>query len=166
VIAVWLFFLAARKPDYPPKQNQPALITPAVVSPKNVSLYYSTAEKTKFCNGDDMDSAGYAKTINEQAAFPYPNRLKPGSAISYLVNAGADYVGRTVFLPASFVKTCNLNLEMMSRTCLIGGGWAGISIEMCTCEPFLDYNLSRSFGINKNILGRKPGGVGCHKITF
>jgi hypothetical protein len=151
VIAVVAIFLAARKPDYPPKQNQPALITPAVVSPKNVSLYYSTAEKTKFCNGDDMDSAGYAKTINEQAAFPLSESLKtPEAQFSYLVNAGADYVGEPYSCPASFVK--DLQFKFRNDVAYLfnpGGGWAGISIEMCTCEPFLDYNLSRSFGITK-----------------
>jgi hypothetical protein len=151
LISVAAIFIAAKKPPYPPKLNPLALVTPSVMSPKTASLYYSDAEKTNFCDGDNMDSAGYAKTIDKDVSLPLAEWIKTNeSEFSYLLQAGSDYVGESYSCPDSFVK--DLQFKFRNNVAYVfnpGGGWAGISIAMCTCEPFLDYNLSRTFGMTK-----------------
>jgi hypothetical protein len=151
VIAVAVVFFEARKPAMSPQQSEPAEIAPLPATPATALLYYSTAKKTDFCDGDNMDSAGYGKTIDKNVAFPLPQTLKtPEDKFLYLMNAGANYIGDEYSCPGFFVK--DLQAKFRNGTAYLfnpGGGWAGVSIAMCTCEPFLDYNLSRSFGISK-----------------
>ncbi len=151
VLAVVIIFIAAKKPALSPEQSKFAELVLPFSSEKKVTLYYSSVDQIKYCNGDDMDSVGYGKTLDKKISFPLPESLKtPEEKFSYLMDVGASYVGGASSCPSAFLK--DLQLKVKNNVAYLynpGGGWAGFSIAMCACEPFLNKNLSGLFGVTK-----------------
>lgn len=144
VVVVAIIFITAKKSAVP-------LASPPIASQaaKVVSLYYSAAMPTKYCDGANMDTAGYAKTINKKLDLPVPQTATtPAAQFLFVMNAGVAKIGATYSCPDFFLR--DLQAKFVGKTAYLfspGGGWAGVSIAMCTCTPFLENNLSQSFGM-------------------
>lgn len=108
------------------------------------TILVSDQDTTKFCNGADMDSAGYAKTITKEKYVTLPSANQPtaelAKSIAVLATSGQcqealkqlDFkvTGGTVHIPPI-------------------DAWAGVSIALCSCKPQVEVNLLRLPGINK-----------------
>lgn len=130
VLGAYVIFINSNKT---PSQN-PALITYLV----------SLADPARYCNGADLDSAGYQKTIIVKKATSTAeiNSTKL-QIIKTVINAGTTGMCRRVMN--------QLNLTENNGTVYIPpiDGWAGESIVMCSCQPQVEVNLLQIPGITK-----------------
>lgn len=119
--------------------------TPDAVT-QTVEYLVSKEDTTKYCNGVDMDSLGYQKTINIKKATTTaetnPTRIQ---IIKTVLNAATTGMCRTVINQSDITEN--------NGTVLIPSfeGWAGISIAMCSCKPQVEVNLLQTPGVKKVI---------------
>ena len=107
--------------------------------PAGINYYLPTEKTDKYCNGADMDSEGFRKTITYQ--FNEPKELKNLSRKQIIVltlKTAAENSGFSIFN--------NIDddyLKIISDTAYIQPieGWAGISIFLCYWKPFIEVNL-------------------------
>lgn len=111
-----------------------------------IAYLVSQEDTTKYCNGVDMDSAGYQKTITTKE-----------STTTLEINPTKIQVIKTV-LNAATTGMCNTVLSQLDITENNGivyipqiEGWAGVSIAMCSCKPQVEVNLLQIPGITKII---------------
>jgi hypothetical protein len=102
--------------------------------------YYQPTEKTdKFCNGADMDSEGFRKTITYEtkATIPMAN-LSRNELIKQTLIYAADKSGFSI----SNTVTVDY-LKIIDDTAYIQPieGWAGVSIFLCYWKPYMEVNL-------------------------
>lgn len=104
----------------------------------NITYLISKEEKTKFCDGNVMDSAGYKKTITTEVVS---NVSKSGLTEDELVKETAilatDGMCKQALQQTDFKVTDGV-VEISPI-----GGWAGVSITLCTCKPQVEVNLLR-----------------------
>ena len=113
-----------------------------------ISYLVSPEDTNKYCNGADMNSDTYRKTIIIELSSTTPEiNLTP-----------AQLAKDTAILATS--GTCQtvikqLNFTVASNTVEIPpiDGWAGVSIVMCYCQPQVEVNLLRLPGIKKVVWG-------------
>lgn len=116
-------------------------------SEQRVITYLISKEDTiKYCNGVDMDSAGYRKTITIEKTTTTP---KGDGTETELVKAVLGFA--TTGMCQDVMK--QLDLKVASGMVYIPqiDGWAGIGITMCSCVPQVEVNLLRLPGIQKVI---------------
>lgn len=110
------------------------------------SLTYlvSKEDTTKFCNGVDMDSAGYRKTIVTSITTDTP-AMTQSELIKKTLDLATTGMCRTVL--------GQLDVSVSSSIAYIPpiDGWAGVSITMCSCKPQVEVNLLRIPGIKEVI---------------
>jgi hypothetical protein len=111
---------------------------------QTITYLISPADSTKYCNGVDMDSAGYQKTITTERTTSTPEL---NTTILQLIKATIN---------AATTGMCREALNQTSITESNGvvtisplEGWAGVSITMCSCKPQVEVNLLRLPGITK-----------------
>lgn len=111
-----------------------------------ISYFISPEETTKYCNGDDMDSAGYEKTITIEK-----------STSTAEINPTKTQIIKTV-IDAATTGMCHTVLSQLDITENNGvvsippiEGWAGVSITMCSCKPQVEVNLLKLPGITQVI---------------
>lgn len=111
---------------------------------QKVTYLISEASTTKYCNGVDMDSAGYQKTIT----------VKKSTSTEAVVPTTLQII-KTVISAAT---TGMCHTAMTGLNVSLNGGvvhipnveaWAGISIVMCSCKPQVDVNLLQIPGITQ-----------------
>jgi hypothetical protein len=119
---------------------------PPVTTTRTITYVISKADPTKYCNGVDMDTAGYRKTITTQVTTTTPSG--DGSDI--------ELVKTTIGLATTGM--CHAALTQLDVTVDNGtvtippiDGWSGVSISMCSCKPEVEVNLLRLPRINKVI---------------
>lgn len=120
---------------------------PPATTQNNYFTYLISAEDPlKYCNGDDMDTVGYAKTITVEKTTATteenPTTVQMIMAILDVATTG----------------TCH---DIMTQTAVTEDngtihippidGWAGVSIAMCSCKPQVETNLLRLPGIKEVI---------------
>lgn len=135
-------------------KNQPTAITDnqnnivnTDSAPSSIITYLiSKEDPIKYCNGADMDSAGYQKTITVKESTSTleinPTRVQ---IIKAVINAATSGNCRSV-----------LNqLEITENNGIVSippiNAWAGVSITMCSCKPQVETNLLQIPGIKKII---------------
>ena len=106
-----------------------------------ISLLISTEDSLKYCNGADMDSEGFRKTITqkETATIPETNISPEQLANKMLVLAAqkADITfPQSNENPLNYIKIRN-QIAYIEPT----EGWAGVSIFLCFWKPFVEVNL-------------------------
>jgi hypothetical protein len=113
--------------------------TPKVATLK--SILVSTQDPAKYCNGAQMDSDGFRKTLTKE---------KP---ISFPANATQDEIAKDVVVAATS-GMCKQVLQQVPIKVVNGvlrispiDGWAGISIAMCSCKPQVEVNAVRIPGV-------------------
>lgn len=116
----------------------------AAAIPEQVKILVSTADSLKFCNGADMDSAGYRKTITKAVKITLVPAPKTEAELAKAVAIEAT------------TGQCQNALKGLDFTVTDGtvhippiDGWTGISIALCRCQPEVEVNLLQLPGINK-----------------
>lgn len=118
-------------------QPKPTAQTPTAQT--QISYLEPTKDPLKFCNGADMDSAGFRKTITQKmtASIPKDNLSKDQLIIETLIYASSH---------TDFQTSHNVDantIKIIGDTAYIQPieGWAGVSIFLCYWKPFIEVNL-------------------------
>ncbi len=115
------------------------------ISNKAVPITYliSTQDTTKYCNGVDMNSVAYRKTIITLTTTTLPANLSEIGLVKFVINAATTGMCQTALN--------QLDILIIDGTVQIPplDGWAGISIALCSCKPQVEINLLRIPGISK-----------------
>ncbi len=115
-----------------------------VAAPVTTLTYLSsTTDSTKYCNGVQMDSAGYKKTITvEHTTSTLENNPTPIQLVKETIHAATVGMCRTV------LDQLAITVENGVVTIPPIDGWAGSSIVMCSCKPLVETNVLRIPGIS------------------
>lgn len=138
-------------PVQPPPAARPAAETSAGVpspsvppKPRTMTVLVSSEASTTYCNGEQMDSAGYRKTLTREKRIELPPE-----------GATATEVARAV-LAAATEGMCNTVMSQLEYRREDGAlhippfdAWAGVSITMCSCQPEVEVNLARIPGVTR-----------------
>ncbi len=123
-----------------------ATSTPPSITPTSTTISYliSSAEPTVYCNGADMDSVGYQKTITVEksttTAVTNPTKLQ---LIKATIHAATHGMCRTVLDQLDITESNGVvSIPPIDA-------WAGVSIVMCSCKPEVETNLLRIPGITR-----------------
>jgi hypothetical protein len=123
-------------------QNAPTKPTPPVASQPATTILVSTANG--YCDGDNMDSDGYRKTLTKEQSIDLPP------------NQTESERAKAIIIAATGGGMCSSVLEQLDITVENGAlrippidGWAGVSIVMCSCVPQVEVNALRIPGITK-----------------
>lgn len=116
----------------------------ALFPSEKVSVLTSTEDPNKFCNGADMDSAGFGKTLTQETEIAIPNTAKEdGERIKAMLAAATGERCQNIWQNATFTA------EGDTITVSPVDAWAGVSITLCSCKPQIETNLLRLPGIKK-----------------
>jgi len=111
---------------------------------QTITYLISKSDSTKYCNGADMDSAGYQKTIITERTTSTPElNTTVLQLIKSTINAATTGMCREALNQVNITE----NNGVVSIPPI--EGWAGISIAMCSCKPQVEVNLLRLPGITK-----------------
>lgn len=111
---------------------------------RTISYLVSPEDPTKYCNGADMDSAGFRKTITKEMststkeADPSLSQLAAETIKAATTGTCREALGQVGIKVSNGVATIP-PIE----------GWAGVSIALCSCKPLVEANLLRIPGISK-----------------
>ena len=107
-----------------------------------VKYLISTEDSTKYCNGADMDTAGFRKTITKEMS----TTTVPGKSLAETAKQVA--VLATDGMCQQVLK--ELEFKVIDKIISISPieGWAGVSIAMCSCKPLVEVNLLRLPGVS------------------
>ncbi|HZJ40740.1 MAG TPA: Gmad2 immunoglobulin-like domain-containing protein [Candidatus Saccharimonadales bacterium] len=135
-LVTYLFFNSLNQTPSVGKENKITTITYLV----------SQEDTTKYCNGEDMNSADYQKTIITKESTTTleanPTRIK---VIKTILNAATTGMCNTVLGQLDITE--NNGIVYIPQI----EDWAGISIAMCSCKPQVEVNLLQIPGITKVI---------------
>lgn len=119
--------------------------TPPAATSTVINYLISKEDTNKYCNGADMNSDAYRKTI-----------IAPMSSTTPETNLTTAQLAKiTAILSTSGMCQSVLrqlgDFTVASSTVQIPpiDGWAGVSITMCYCQPQVEVNLLRLPGITK-----------------
>ncbi len=111
-----------------------------------ISYLSSTVDSTKYCNGVQMDSAGYQKTITvEQSTSTLESNPTPIQLVKETIHVATAGMCRTV------LDSLAISVENGVVTIPPIDGWAGSSITLCSCKPMVETNVLRIPGMTKVI---------------
>ena len=111
-----------------------------------ITYLISKEDPTKYCNGAEMDSAGYRKTITIEVATITPKaNMTETELVKNTIIAATTGMCQEVMKQSDF--------KVASGTIYIPPieGWAGVSITMCSCKPQVEVNVLRLPGIKQVI---------------
>ena len=141
-LVLLLFSIALLGAGCPAKQT--TILPAQQPEPKTITYLISKEDPTKYCNGADMDSEGYRKTITTEETTTTP----PSDATA------AQLVKKTII--AATTGMCQNVMEQFDFKVTDGTvyippveGWAGVSITMCSCKPQVEVNVLRNPGIKQ-----------------
>jgi len=123
-----------------PEQNQNTL-----------TFLIPTQDYLKYCNGADMDSDGFRKTITQKETVTISEtNLSSEQLANKMLTLAAQQASLT--FPQSNENPLNY-IKIKDQTAYIEPteGWAGVSIFLCFWKPFVEVNLLQFPGI-KNVI--------------
>jgi hypothetical protein len=135
---------APRLPQANNAQNLPLAGNVNVVKTADINYLASSADMAKFCNGADMDSDGFRKTITvKKTAVATKSDLTPLELVQETLAAATGDRCVQVLNKAN-IKVANGIVTMAPVE-----GWAGVSISLCGCKPLIEVNALQIPGIAK-----------------
>ncbi|MCR4278283.1 MAG: hypothetical protein NUV81_00010 [bacterium] len=137
----------------PPTVNTSILLTfdgttlkKSTESSQKITYITSNEDPTKFCNGEDMDSAGYQKTITSKNSTTIAEKNPTNiQIIKATIDSATSGMCRTVLNKLDITEIRGI------VTIPPIDGWAGFSIEMCSCKPLVETNVLQIPGMKKVI---------------
>lgn len=129
--------------------------TPAPITAKPVTeiKYYISPNgadnKLKYCNGADMDSAGYKKTLTKEVTTTVEGTLTGSELAMKTIQLAAEAEG----LNSNNIADQTDFIKIVGDTAYIkpAEGWAGVSIFLCAWTPFVEKQLEQFTEIKKVI---------------
>jgi hypothetical protein len=109
-----------------------------------ISYFASIADKNIYCNGVNMESLAYQKTIVESRSAS-SDLIKPSTAEfikNVILAATNDNCHETLANTDISFNNGVVNISPIE-------GWAGASIAMCICKPEVEVNLLSLPGVNQ-----------------
>lgn len=102
--------------------------------------------KLKYCNGAEMDSAGYKNSLTEKAEVHLSQKLSGIDLIKRTLDeaAAAEGFSPNLAADADYVKIVGDTAYLKPVD-----GWAGVSIFLCAWQPFVEKNLEQFSEIKK-----------------
>lgn len=116
--------------------------TPAPVATTTDITYYVTPnanDQYQYCNGADMNSAGYKNALSKKVTITVPGVLTDEQKIiTTLLKAQADssFAGSD-----AYTRVASTTFAGGVVTVRPASGWAGVSIFMCAWQPFVEKNV-------------------------
>ncbi len=111
---------------------------------QTISYFISPQATTKYCNGVDMDSVGYQKTITtEKTTSTSEVNQTTLQTVKQVIDLATTGMCRTALNQSNITESNGI------VTIPPIDGWAGISIAMCSCKPQVEVNLLRIPGTTK-----------------
>ena len=114
------------------------------ITSTTIPYVVSSGDALKYCNGADMDSVGYKKTLTVEMTT---STALVNPTLAQLANAT---------IAAATTGMCHTALTALPVTVSKGvvyippvDAWAGVSITMCSCQPLVETNLLRIPGITR-----------------
>ncbi len=114
-----------------------------VIVPTNIINYLiSQEDAAKYCNGDNMDSIGYQKTIT----------ISKSVVTKEINSTKLDVIKQTLSMATEgMCKSVISSLDITEKDGIVYipefDAWAGVSIVMCYCKPQIEVNLLQIPGI-------------------
>jgi len=111
-----------------------------------LKYFVSNEDPAKYCNGADMDSEGYRKTITDQRVLwvtdTTDNPVR--QVIGVLRAAAGEHC-------AQLLQNIEPNIAVAGGTVIMPEveGWAGVSIALCSCKPLFEVNALMVPGVSK-----------------
>lgn len=114
--------------------NQP------VVTQTTVGFLVSPDVYTKYCDGANMDSAGYKKSLTKLETQVVQGNLSKAEIAKQAVILASKAANLTTIIDngTDFVKIVGDTAYMKPIE-----GWAGVSIFMCAWQPLVETNLQQ-----------------------
>ncbi|MCX6739453.1 MAG: hypothetical protein NT098_05425 [Candidatus Parcubacteria bacterium] len=111
---------------------------------RTITYLVSPYDTTKYCNGSDMDSTGYQKTITVERA----------TSTTEINPTKKQIIKETIHVATTgMCQTVMDQLDITENSGVVSvppfDGWAGLSITMRSCKPLVETNLLRIPGITK-----------------
>lgn len=113
-------------------------------SPQKLIYLVSTEDSLKYCNGAEMDSEGFKKTITKEVTTDISVEGKTTLEIAKMIIANA-----TTGQCKNALEKNDLRIEGNTAYFAPIDGWAGVSIAMCSCIPQIEVNFMYLLGIEK-----------------
>jgi len=109
-----------------------------------MTVLVSRAAPAEYCNGENMDSDGYRKTLTleKPLALP-PAEAGTTEVVRAVVDAATEGMCQTVMSQLEY------RLEGSTLHVPPFDAWAGVSITMCSCRPEVEVNLARIPGVER-----------------
>ncbi len=110
--------------------------------PSSINYYLSSGSDNQlaYCNGAEMDGAGYKRTLAREIILTVPGNLSTEDRIKTTLRmAAADSNG----FSATYTRVENTTVSNGVATLRPAGGFAGSSIFMCAWKPFVEKNLEQ-----------------------
>ena len=134
-----------------PENNKNQVATPPVTivqTGTEITYYLSNEDPLKYCNGADMDSEGFRKTITKKVVVTIPEtNLSQIELIRKTIALAQADANLGFGFPQAQENPNYLKLEKGTVYVEPTDGWAGVSIALCNWQPFLEVNLLQIPGV-------------------
>ncbi len=117
-------------------------------STQTVTYLTSPDDTTNYCNGQNMNSAEYRKTITIPVTTTTAANLSQTELVKFVLNAATTGMCQAV------LRQSNISVANGVVTIPPFDGWAGISIALCSCQPQVEVNALNIPGITKVVWGQ------------
>ncbi len=122
--------------------DQPIAATSTPQKLETTITYYVAQNadvRTQFCNGADMDSAGYKNAVATKQTKVVPGKLLTFEQIKAVLKAAAA----VDFADSPYTLIDKTTFDNGVVTLHPAGGWAGSSIFLCAWKPFAEKQLEQ-----------------------
>ena len=120
-------------------QNQPSTNQLSAPIETTVNFLVSPDVYIKYCDGANMDSEGYRKSITKQVTKTLPGvNLSQNELINKTIVLASEEANLTsvTSMDQDFIRIINDTAYIKPF-----GGWAGVSIFMCAWQPLVETNI-------------------------
>jgi hypothetical protein len=109
-----------------------------------MTVLVSAEPSSAFCNGEQMDSDGYRKTLTREKPIELPPAgTSDTEVVRAVVDAATEGMCQTVMRQLAYRNAAGtLHIPPVEA-------WAGVSITMCSCQPEIEVNFVRIPGVTR-----------------
>lgn len=122
----------------------------------NFTYLTSSSETTAYCDGDNMDSAGYRASLVVKHTGNIP---KMNPTTEEIIRATVDAV--TTGMCHTVMSQTTITEKDGVVTIAPIDAWSGVSITMCSCKPQVEANILQIPGM-KSVIWSEGGSVDDH----
>jgi hypothetical protein len=110
---------------------------------RTMTVLVSAESPAAYCNGEQMDSDGYRKTLTREKPIDLPEGASDTEIVRAVLDAATEGMCQTVMRQLKYRRDAGtLHIPPFD-------GWAGVSITMCSCQPEVEVNFARILGVTR-----------------